>query len=76
MECGKDSRGLGWCAWTQHRGRSVVNLRFVMAYRPVLNRQGVQSVWNQQKGYFEGIKDDQCPRQIFVDDLCKEWKDG
>ena len=38
----------------------------------VLNRQGVQSVWNQQKGYFEGIKDDRGPRQIFVDDLCKE----
>ena len=32
----------------------------------------MQSVWNQQKGYFEGIKDDQCPRKIFVDDLCKE----
>ena len=38
----------------------------------MLNRQGVQLVWNQQKGYFEGIKDDRCPRQIFVDDLCKE----
>ena len=72
MECGKDSRGLGRWAWTRYRGRSGVNVRFVTAYRPVLNRQGVQSVWNQQKGYFEGIKDDRCPRQIFVDDLCKE----
>ena len=72
MECGKDSRGLGRWAWTRYRGRSGVNLRFVTAYRLVLNRQGVQLVWNQQKGYFEGIKDDRCPKQIFVDDLCKE----
>ena len=72
MECGKDSRGLGRWVWTRYHGRSGVNVRFVTAYRPVLNRQGVQSVWNQQKGYFEGIKDDRCPRQIFVDDLCKE----
>ena len=72
MECGKDSRWLGRWAWTWYHGKSGVNLRFVTAYRLVLNRQGVQSVWNQQKGYFEGIKDDRCPRQIFVDDLSKE----
>ena len=34
--------------------------------------QGMQMAWNQQKGYFEGIKDDWCQRQIFVDDLCNE----
>ena len=76
MECGKDSRGLGRWAWTQYRGRSGVNVRFVTAYRPVINRQGVQSVWNQQKGYFEGIKDDRCPGR-FLSMICvRKWKNG
>jgi len=72
MECGKDPRGLGRWVWTRYRGRGGVNVRFVTAYRPVLNKQGAQSVWNQQKGFFEGIRDDRCPREIFVEDLCKE----
>ena len=29
-------------------------------------------MWNQQKGFFESIRDDRCPRQIFINDLCKE----
>ena len=33
-----------------------------------IKQAGCTSVWNQQKGYFEG----RCPRQSFVDDLCKE----
>ena len=39
MECGKDPRGLGRWVWTRYRGRSGVNVRFVTAYRPVLNKQ-------------------------------------
>ena len=72
MECGKDRRGLGRWVWTRYWGRGGVNVRVVTAYRPVLNKQGAQSVWNQQKWYFEGIQDDRCPRDAFVDDLCKE----
>ena len=69
MESGKDRRELGRWAWTRYRGRGGVNVRFVTAYRPVLNKLGVQSVWNQQKSFFEGMKDDGCPRQIFIEDL-------
>ena len=79
MECGKDQRGLGRWVWTRYRGRGGVNVRVVTAYRPVLNKQGVQSVLNQQKRFFEGIRDDRCPREIFVEDLCKEvseWLDS
>ena len=38
MEQGKDPRGLGRWAWTRYRGKNGVNLRFVAAYRPVLNK--------------------------------------
>ena len=72
MEQGRDPRGLGRWAWTRYRGRNGVNLRFVAAYRPVLNKAGIISVWSQQRGYFDSIDDDRCPREIFTADLCKE----
>ena len=72
MEQGKDLRGLGRWAWTRYRGKGGVNLRYVAAYRPVLNKTGIISVWSQQRGYFDSINDDRCPRDIFTDDLCKE----
>lgn len=46
MESGVDARGLGRWAWTRYRGKQGINLRLVTAYRPVLNKTGVQSVWN------------------------------
>ena len=49
-----------------------MNIRVVVAYRPVLNKSGSLSVWNQQKSFFEGIKDDRCPRELFIEDLCRE----
>ena len=72
MEHGKDPRGLGRWAWTRFRGKSGVNLRYVAAYRPVLNKRGIVSVWSQQRSYFDSVNDDRCPREIFTDDLCKE----
>ena len=72
MEGGKDPSGLGRWAWTRYRGRQGINLRIVVAYRPVLNTTGPLSVWNQQKAYFENVDDDRCPREAFTDDLCKE----
>jgi hypothetical protein len=44
----------------------------VTVYRPLLNRTGVLSVWNQQKSYFKTIKEDRCPREMFVQDLAVE----
>ena len=72
MESGQDGRGLGRWAWTKYRGRQNINLRFVTVYRPVLNRTGVLSVWNQQKSFFESIKEDRCPREMLVQDLLTE----
>ena len=72
MEVGQDTRGLGRWAWTRYRGRNGVSLRVVTVYRPVLNKTGVLSVWNQQKSYFESVREDRCPREIFVQDLAAE----
>jgi len=71
MECGKDPRGLGRWAWTRYRGQQGVNIQVVLAYWPVLNKSGSLSVWNQQKSFFEGIKEDRCPRELFIEDLCR-----
>ena len=72
MDNDRDFRGLGRWAWTRYRGRNNVSLRVVTVYRPVLNRTGVLLVWNQHKSYFELIKEDRCPREIFVNDLVGE----
>ena len=67
MECGKDPQGLGRWAWTRYRGWQGVNICVVVAYRPVLNKSGSLSVWNQQTSIFKGIKGDWC-----LKDLCRE----
>jgi hypothetical protein len=72
MDSGRDCRGLGRWAWTRYRGRNNMSLRVVTVYRPVLNRTGVLSVWNQQKSYFKSIKEDRCPREMFIHDLLSE----
>ena len=74
MEHGRDSRGLGRWVWTRYRGKQGINLRVVTGYRPVLNKTGEQSVWNQQRSYFDDHDDDRCPREIFIDDLVLEAK--
>ena len=79
MEGGKDPSGLGRWAWTRYRGRQGINLRVVVAYRPVLNTTGPLSVWNQQKAFFESADEDRCPRTMFSEDLCKavkEWMEA
>jgi hypothetical protein len=47
----RDSTGLGRWAWTRYRGREGVTLRIVTGYRPVLNKTGPLSVWNQHRGF-------------------------
>jgi hypothetical protein len=72
METGSDPRKLGRWAWTRYRGKQGVSLRFVTAYRPVLNKNGVGSAWNQQKAHFENNSEDRCPRAMFTIDICRE----
>ena len=71
-EQGKDPQGLSRWAWTRYKGRSGVSLRYIAAYRPVLNKDGPLSVWSQQRTYFQQHNEDQCPRDLFTIDLCKE----
>ena len=71
MEQGQDPRGLGRWSWTKYRGQQGICLRVVVAYRPVLNKTGALSVWNQQKAFFESINEDRCPREMFVQDICQ-----
>ena len=49
---GRDISGLGrWC-WTCLQGRDDSYVRFVSAYRPCVNKKGLNSVYNQQFVYF------------------------
>ena len=78
MQTGEDPKGLGRWAWTRFRGRNGLTFRFVAAYRPVLNKTGALSVWNQQKTFLLEHGDTRCPRQVFLEDLLeeiKQWKD-
>ena len=71
-EQGQDTRGLGRWAWTRYKGRNGVAIRYVAAYRPVLNKNGLLSVWSQQRSYFDDNDEDRCPREMFTIDLCAE----
>jgi hypothetical protein len=53
LATGEDRFGLGRWAWTRYAGRNGVSLRVIAAYRPVLNKRGPMSVWNQQKVYWQ-----------------------
>ena len=76
MEKGVDPRGLGRWAWTRYKGRDGVALRVVAAYRPVLNKEGIMSVWSQQRSFFNDRNEDRCPRDLFTADLCQEIESG
>jgi hypothetical protein len=73
---GVDNFGLGRWAWTRYTGRNGVSLRAVVAYRPVLNKRGPMSVWNQQKVYWETNGIDTDPIVKFTEDLAAEWQFG
>ena len=72
LASGTDRFGLGRWAWTRYQGRNGVSLRVVVAYRPVRNKRGVMSVWNQQKLYWEKHNDDTDPIVKFTEDLAAE----
>lgn len=79
MSADEDPTGLGRWSSTRYRGKLGISVRAVSAYRPVLNKKGVLSVWNQQKSYFDEHKRTGCPRDLFIEDLQKEikkWKEA
>ena len=79
MSSGADPTGLGRWVSTTYRGKQGISLRAVTAYRPVLNKTGILSVWNQQKAYFDEQQRSGCPRDLFIADLKDEiiaWKEA
>ena len=70
-QCGSDPTGLGRWAWTRYKGRGV-SLRIFSAYRPVLNRSGAASAWNQQRTALTNRNDDRDPRTAMLEDLAKD----
>jgi endonuclease/exonuclease/phosphatase family metal-dependent hydrolase len=75
-ERGEDPEGLGRWTWHRLQGKQGRTLRVVTAYRPVLNREGLKSVWSQQRTYWLEKGVDCCPRRRFGEDLItavKEW---
>ena len=66
---GADETNLGrWC-WARFRGKDQINLRVVSAYRPVDNKTGPNSVWNQHRKYFNEVNDPRNPRAAFLEDF-------
>jgi len=76
VECGKDSRGLGRWAWTRYRGRSGVNLRFVTAYRLMLNRQVYNQFGTSRKDILKGSKMIGVHGRSLSMTCARRWKDG
>jgi hypothetical protein len=78
-ERGEDPTGLGRWTWQRLQGKQGRALRVATAYRPVLNKDGLKSVWSQQRSFWLAKGEDCCPRQRFVEDLAtevKEWVDA
>ena len=72
---GRDPSGLGRWTWTRYSGASGFALRVICGYRPVDNKKGPQSVWNQHKQYYDDNDIDNCPRQQFIEDISKQLRD-
>ena len=78
MTTGKDETGLGRWAWTRYQGSQNITLRVITAYRPVANKKGPLSVWNQQKTFFDKTNREGNPRDLFTIDLLSDirtWKE-
>ena len=70
----RDPTGLGRWIDTPYRGRNGMVMRVVCAYRPCVpsGDRSSQSVYAQHQQYFDGKRDDVCPRKAFIRDLGKE----
>ena len=74
MGSGRDSTGLGRWTWTRFRGRNGIATRIVCAYRlcTPAGSDKVFSVYAQHQRFFDDQRDDICPREAFIRDLCEE----
>ena len=63
ISSGLDPSGLGrWC-WIRLKGKDNTNIQLISAYRPVKNTRDSNSVYSQQKWYFESNNlYDTCPQ--------------
>jgi hypothetical protein len=69
---GRDPSGLGRWVWTRYRGRDQITIRIFMAYRPNPPTEGPCTVYAQHRHFLNTRQDDRCPRQAFLEDLCKD----
>ena len=58
---GVDNTQLGRWTWARYRGKGGTVLRVVSIYQPCTNKTGAQSVYAQQKNYFQSKNDDRDP---------------
>jgi hypothetical protein len=74
MSSGRDATGLGRWTWTRFRGRNGIITRIICAYRPCIptGTNKVYFVYAQHQRFFDEQRDDICPRQAFIRDLCAE----
>ena len=71
IDQGKDFRGLGRWAWLRFRGHHQHTTRVILAYRCGYIA-GENTVFSQQRRFFDFLKDGRHPRNIMVDDLLSE----
>ena len=76
MKKGADPTGMGRWTWTRYRGKDNArfSLRFITAYVPNKNKNGDNTVYNQQVYYYNKQDQDPCPIKTLIDDLCSETK--
>ena len=67
-----DPTGLGRWVSQRCQGRGGATTRIYVGYRPVKNRTGPGTVWQQHRTYFDDQDNDRCPTEAFLEDL---WKD-
>ena len=73
IDQGRDFRGLGRWVWFRYRGNQHTTLRIISAYRCGYIA-GVNTVYSQQRRFFDSNNDARHPRHIMIEDLISEIK--
>jgi hypothetical protein len=68
-ESGGDTSGQGRWTWQSFQGKAQQTLRIITAYRPVMNRVNVGSVWHQQQYYADTNDLQGSPHERWLQDL-------
>jgi exonuclease III len=68
-ESGGDTSGQGRWTWQTFQGKAQRILRIITAYRPVMNRVNVGSVWHQQQYYADTNDLQGSPHERWLQDL-------